>query len=169
MKISFANTALANSLFVLLFASCAQVESIKKPKEKVLILNHRAITIERDTFETQRHLGGVSSALIFISPACEHCQYQTEVLLPKHDQKPSGLRLAFLSDVHLDSLKAFASQFNYDSTTVFLWDEDGEIAQQMGVSSYPTMFLYDTAGVHLQTIVGEAKPSYVYKFFHETH
>ncbi|WP_175489223.1 peroxiredoxin family protein [Neolewinella agarilytica] len=109
-------------------------------------------------------------ALTFISPACEHCQYQTQALLSDHAQKPEDLRLAFLSDVHPDSLKSYASQFEYDTaTTVFLWDEGGKIAQQMEVSSYPTMFLYDTAGVHLQTIVGEAKPSYVYKHFHDTH
>ncbi|WP_273446795.1 peroxiredoxin family protein [Neolewinella agarilytica] len=108
--------------------------------------------------------------LTFISPACEHCQYQTQALLSDHEQKPNDLRLAFLSDVHPDSLKSYASQFEYDTaTTVFLWDEGGKIAQQMEVSSYPTMFLYDTAGVHLQTIVGEAKPGYVYKHFHDTH
>ena len=110
------------------------------------------------------------SVLSFINPHCEHCQYQTGALLSDDDTKPTDLRLAFLSDVHPDSLKAFASQFAYDTTTtVFLWDEGGKIAQQLGVSSYPTMFLYDTAGVHLQTIVGEAKPGYVYKFFHATH
>jgi thioredoxin-related protein len=108
--------------------------------------------------------------LSFINPDCEHCQYETQALLRDHDDKPANLRLAFLSDVHIDSLKAFANQFKYDTTsTVFLWDEESKIAQQMGVTSYPTMFLYDTSGVHLQTIVGEAKPSYVYKFFHETH
>ncbi|MBC6993950.1 hypothetical protein QWY85_09885 [Neolewinella lacunae] len=108
--------------------------------------------------------------LTFINPDCEHCHYQTGALLGEDAAKPAGLRLAFLSDVHPDSLKAFASQFTYDNTaTVFLWDEGGIVAQQMGVSSYPTMFLYDTAGVHLQTIVGEAKPGYVYKFFHATH
>lgn len=108
--------------------------------------------------------------LSFINPDCEHCQYQTGALLGNYDAKPADLRLAFLSDVHPDSLRAFASQFAYDTTTtVFLWDEGGKIAQQLGVSSYPTMFLYDTAGVHLETIVGEAKPGYVYKFFHASH
>jgi len=114
--------------------------------------------------------GRIESIATFISPACEHCQYQTQALLSDHEHKPEGLRLAFLSDIHPDSLKAYASQFDYDTaTTVFLWDEGGKIAQQMEVSSYPTMFLYDTAGVHLQTIVGEAKPGYVYKYFHATH
>jgi thioredoxin-related protein len=103
-----------------------------------------------------------------ISPNCEHCHYQTQAFLSDHDKKPDNLYLAFIADTHPDTLKDFASKFEYDTTnTVFLPDEGGKISLQMGVTSYPTMFLYDTAGVHLQTIVGEAKPSYVYKFFHD--
>lgn len=105
----------------------------------------------------------------FISLSCEHCHYQTQALLSDHEKKPKDLRLAFIANVHPDSLKVFASKFEYDTTTTkFIWDEEGKLAQEMGVTSYPTMFLYDTAGVHLQTIVGEAKPGYVYKFFHDT-
>ncbi|MEM6769926.1 MAG: hypothetical protein AAF597_04990, partial [Bacteroidota bacterium] len=105
--------------------------------------------------------------LSFISPACEHCNYQTQALIADHNQRPEDLSLIFFADIHPDSLVAYSREFVYDTvTTTFLWDESGRIAQKMGVTSYPTMFLYDTAGVHLQTIVGEAKPSYVYKFFH---
>lgn len=106
----------------------------------------------------------------FISPGCEHCVYQAKAVISDHENKPKDLNLTFLANVHPDTLKVFASQFEYDTaSTVFVVDENGELAQQMGVTSYPTMFLYDTAGVHLQTIVGEAKPAYVYKFFHEPH
>lgn len=169
MKAIITNAGLAKFLFVLLFVACAHVEPIETSEEKTFMLNQSVITIEGDTIETHSRFEGVCSALIFISPACEHCQYETQALLSDHNDKPANLHLAFLSDVHPDSLKAFASQFHYDSTTVFLWDENGKISQQMGVTSYPTMFLYDTSGVNLETIVGEAKPSYVYKFYHETH
>jgi thioredoxin-related protein len=110
-----------------------------------------------------------NDVISFISPSCEHCHYQTQALLSDHAKRPTGLRLAFIADGHPDSLKVFASKFEYDTTTTrFIWDEESKLAQEMGVTSYPTMFLYDTAGVHLQTIVGEAKPGYVYKFFHDT-
>ena len=150
--------------------SCDSVEREQSTKGAYLIPDQNVISIEEDTVSIQMFMNERPSILSFINPDCEHCQYQTQALLSDHDDKPANLHLAFLSDVHLDSLKSFANQFEYDTTTtVFLWDESGKIAQRMGVSSYPTMFLYDTASVHLQTIVGEAKPSYVYKFFHETH
>jgi len=105
--------------------------------------------------------------LTFLSLACEHCHYQVQALLTDHAQRPDSLQLVFLADVHSDSLTAFANGFTYDTTTtIFLQDENGKLAQQLSVTSYPTMFLYDTAGIQLQTIVGEAKPAYVYKFFH---
>lgn len=157
-------------LLLPLFFSCGQVAPNEILDEDYSILKQRRTSIEGDTLEIQKHVGDLPTVLSFINPDCEHCQYETQALLRDHDDKPANLRLAFLSDVHIDSLKAFANQFKYDTTsTVFLWDEESKIAQQMGVTSYPTMFLYDTSGVHLQTIVGEAKPSYVYKFFHETH
>lgn len=169
---SLAKKSIHNLLYclMLLSVSCNDNSTENKTKSDVKKSNSIIAIINPLSGSQMVFKNGSLALLSFISPACEHCQYQTQALLSDHDKKPADLRLAFLSDVHPDSLKAFANQFEYDTTTtVFLWDEGGEMSQQMGVASYPTMFLYDTAGVHLQTIVGEAKPSYVYKFYHETH
>lgn len=159
------------SIFLVLVVSClgsCKHDLIKQEAaQSVRMLSNSVLpSLEKEqgfSFSSHRHIA------VFLSIACEHCHYQTQALLANHDEKPAGLRLAFIADGHPDSLKVFASKFEYDTTnTKFIWDEESKLAQEMGVTSYPTMFLYDTAGVHLQTIVGEAKPSYVYKFFHDT-
>ncbi|SEP89723.1 peroxiredoxin family protein [Neolewinella agarilytica] len=156
------NSSIARSFLIAFVFTCVSCSNVESQEE----FDHDLVQI---LIEENRALGLSNRISSFISPSCEHCHYQTQALLSDHDKKPAGLRLAFIADVHPDSLKVFASKFEYDTaTTAFIWDEEGKLAREMGVTSYPTMFLYDTAGVHLQTIVGEAKPGYVYKFFHDT-
>ena len=148
------------------FISCGKPSTGKNPSVNLLPLEMVLSSKNRVFYKKMQDNHTILS---FISPTCEHCHYQTQALISGHDKKPTNLRLAFIADVHPDSLKVFASKFEYDTTTTaFIWDEEGKLAREMSVTSYPTMFLYDTAGVHLQTIVGEAKPGYVYKFFHDT-
>lgn len=150
------------SLFV--FCKKDKGQSVSEPYSEVV-----GSSIQRGAYFKLFSGKRTKGVLSFISPTCEHCHYQTQALISGHDKKPTDLRLAFIADVHPDSLKVFANKFEYDTTTTtFIWDEEGKLAREMSVTSYPTMFLYDTAGIHLQTIVGEAKPGYVYKFFHDT-
>lgn len=161
---------LLSMLIISILFSCSEKVSNQKLEDLYSILDKKIVSLQGRAVSLKDFFSHSQATLSFISLSCEHCYYQTEVLIANHAEKPDSLQLAFIADVHPDSLSAFAASFTYDtSTTVFLQDKNGELAQQMGVTSYPTMFLYDTAGVHLQTIVGEAKPAYVYKFFHEPH
>jgi thioredoxin-related protein len=153
---------------LLVLSLCVLLYKCTTPENKTPY-NLRVISGNYFSLKVEKYSESTFVILNFISLSCEHCHYQTQALLSDHEMKPTGLRLAFVAGGHPDSLTAFANQFEYDTTyTKFIHDEGDKIAQQMDVTSYPTMFLYDTAGVHLQTIVGEAKPSYVYKFFHDT-
>lgn len=148
---------------VCVLTSCLGSESVKNVKE-VPPLVSVFDAIDLPTFRRAND----NTIVSFVSPSCEHCHYQTQALLEDHVNRPSNLSLIFFATDNSDSGRAFSEQFVYDTTTtIFAWDEGGQVAERMGVNSYPTMFLYDSTGTHLETIVGEAKPAYVYKFFHE--
>ena len=100
-------------LLMVLFSFCNLEPPSKLSEQDYYILDESLNSTEGNTVEMQTFAGGEQALLSFISPDCEHCHYQTKALLTDHDDKPTNLRLAFLSDVHQDSLKAFANQFEY--------------------------------------------------------
>ena|GEM_PF-4612908 len=109
-------------------------------------------------------LSGKRALLSFINPGCDHCRYEVEALC-SDVERPSDIQIVFLSGAPADSLRALAAPWVEVPDVYFAHDSAWQVSNQLGVRSFPTMFLYEADGSLLTKVEGEAKPAYLYGLF----
>lgn len=96
--------------------------------------------------------------LIFYSPECDHCQNEAKKLSAHPEFQEQTIY--WLSGDTPVANQAFWETYatKVPKSFHFLEDADYQIANTLGVSIFPTIFIYDTAGDLLRRYEGETEP-----------
>lgn len=102
--------------------------------------------------------------LIFYNPECDHCQYEAKTLSTHPDFWK--MEIAWLSGESSEANQAFRKEYAADAPASFqfLDDPEHQIGNALGVSIFPTIFIYGADGMLLHKYEGETKPAAILKW-----
>ncbi len=132
----------------------------KLPATQVKGLDSKSFTIENSN--------NFFKVLVFFNTECEHCQNEA-ANIKKHIADFEKTQMTFISVEPLENVKKFATKYQLTaySNIKFAHMEAIESSKQFGISSFPTIFIYNKEGELLKQYKGETKIEAILKLINQ--
>lgn len=130
------------------------------PKIQLKGIDNKSFMLENSTKKHQ--------ILLFFNTECEHCQNEAKEI-KKHINEFENSQLTFISIEPVDSIKNFVFKYQLyiKSNIKFAHIEAAEVGKQFGISSFPTIFIYNQNNELVKQYKGETKIEAITKFINK--
>ncbi len=133
----------------------AEKKQIESAIQRLPVLSF--YTLNQTDF-TYKNSKDKSTLIIYFHPDCEHCQYEVKQLFLNKEQFHKT-QILLISPASLTAIKQFNTDYQLDKIEPLklLWDKDGKFDTYFGISTFPTVLIYDSNNKLRKRYKGEVK------------